>query len=98
MGNSLYKRKNHPLLPSSIRSIIVGKAGHGKTIVLMNLLLQPDWLDYDHLYVFSKSLHQPEYKILKKGFEEGLSKEEISSFFGEQKTTGFPQKLCNKFP
>ena len=82
--NSLSQHKNHPLLPGSIRSIIVGKSGDGKTNLLLNLLLKPGWLDYDHLYVFGKSLHQFQYKILKKSFEEGLSKEEITQFFDKQ--------------
>ena len=36
------KRFNHPLLPTSIRGIIVGKSGCGKTTLLLNLLLRPD--------------------------------------------------------
>ena len=62
------KRFNHPLLPRSIRGIIVGKSGCGKT----TLLLRSGWLDYDNLCVFGKSLFQPEYRILKKAFEENL--------------------------
>ena len=31
------KRFNHPLLPRSIRGIIVGKSGCGKTTLLLNL-------------------------------------------------------------
>ena len=61
-------RENNPLLPSNIRGLIIGKSNCGKTTLLLNLLLRPDWLDYGHLYVFGKSLHQKEYKILKAGF------------------------------
>ena len=68
------KRFNHPLLPRSIRGIIVGKSGCGKTTILLNLLLRPGWLDYDNLFVFGKSLFQPEYRILKTAFEENLPK------------------------
>ena len=64
------KRFNHPLLPRSIRGITVGKSGCGKTTLLLNLLLRPGWLAYDNLCVFGKSLFQPEYRILKKAFEE----------------------------
>ena len=75
------KRFNNPLLPRSIRGIIVGKSGCGKTTLLRNLLLRPGWLDYDNLFVFGKSLFQPEYRILKKAFEENLPKECILRLF-----------------
>ena len=77
-------RDNSPLLPTNIRGLIVGKSNCGKTTLLINLLLQPNWLDYNHLYVFGESLHQREYKILRKGFESGLSKEQISNIFKNQ--------------
>ena len=67
-NESITKRFNNPLLPRSIRGIIVGKSGCGKTT---------GWLYYDNLCVFGKSLFQPEYRILKKAFEENLPKEFI---------------------
>ena len=75
------KRFNNPLLPRSIRGIIVGKSGCGKTRLLLNLLLRPGWLDYVNLCVFGKSLFQPKYRILKKAFEENLPKECILRLF-----------------
>ena len=75
------KRFNNPLLPRSIRGLIVGKSQCGKTTLLLNLLLRPGWLDYDNLQVFGKSLFQPEYRILKKSFEEKLPKEAIIRLF-----------------
>ena len=77
-------RQNSPLFPQNIRGLIVGKSNCGKTTLLLNLLLEPDWLDYNHLFVYGKSLHQQEYRILKKGFEEGLSKRQISNVFIQQ--------------
>jgi ABC-type glutathione transport system ATPase component len=71
------KRFNNPLLPRSIRGLIVGKSGCGKTTLLLNLLLNPGWLDYDNLQVFGRSLFQPEYKILKKAFEENYRKKQL---------------------
>ena len=75
------RRFNNPLLPRSIRGIIVRKSGCGKTTLLLNLLIRPGWLDYDNLSVFGKSLFQPEYRILKKAFEENLPKEYILRLF-----------------
>ena len=75
------RRSNHLLLPKSIRGIIIGKSGCGKTTLLSNLLLGPGWLDYDNLCIFGKSLFQPEYPILKKAFKENLPKECILRLF-----------------
>jgi len=55
-NDSLNKRSNSLLLPKSIRGLIVGKSCCGKTILLLNLLLRPGWLDYNNLQVFGKSL------------------------------------------
>ena len=73
-NENLSKRFNNPLLPRSIRGLIVGKSGCGKTTLLLNLLLKPGWLDYDTLFVFGKSLFQPEYKILRTAFAERITK------------------------
>ena len=75
------KHNNHPLLPKSLRGLVVGKSGCGKTTLLLKLLLRPGWLDYSKLSVFGKSLFQPEYKILRKGFEEQIPKEMIMRVF-----------------
>ena len=64
--------------------MIIGKSGCGKTTLLINLLLRPSWLDYNNINIFSKSLFQPEYHILKKAFEEKLSKEVIIRLFENQ--------------
>ena len=40
-NETITKRFNNPLLPRSIRGIIVGKSGCGKTTLLLNLLLRP---------------------------------------------------------
>jgi len=81
LNESINKRHNSRLLPYSIRGLIVGKSGCGKTTLLLNLLLRPGWLDYGKLYVFGKSLFQPEYRILKKALEENLPKEAITWLF-----------------
>ena len=51
-NENIHKRFNNPLLPRSIRGLIIGKSGCGKTTLLLNLLLKPDWLDYNNLFVF----------------------------------------------
>ena len=80
-NDTLKHRHNSPLLPKSIRGLIIGKSGCGKTTLLLNLLLRPGWLDYNNLKVFGKSLFQPEYKIIKTAFEQKLPKEAIVELF-----------------
>ena len=48
-------RENNPLLPQSLRVQVIGKSGCGKTTVIFNLLLQPDWLEYNHLCIWKES-------------------------------------------
>jgi len=83
-NENITKRSNNPLLPRSIRGLIVGKSACGKTTLLLNLLLRPGWLDYNNLSIFGKSLFQPEYRILKKAFEEKLPKEAIVNLFNSR--------------
>ena len=82
--NSDAARQNNPLLPKDIRMLLVGKSNCGKTTVLFNFLLRAGWIDYTTLSVFGNSLHQPVYKVLKKGYESGLSKDQISNLFTNQ--------------
>ena len=78
--------KNHsPIFPRDIRALIVGKSGYGKTTLLMNLLLEPDMLDYDMLTVCGKSLHQPQYRTLDEAFSKGFSKNQVRTLFERQK-------------
>lgn len=80
--NNKFQQKNHFLLPSPCcRAIVVGQSGCGKTSLVLNMILKPKWLDYNNLMVFGKSLHQPEYKILKSGFENKFTKEDVLNFF-----------------
>ena len=65
--------------------------------MIFNLLLQPIWLDYNHLYVFGKSLHQQEYKVLRNGFEGGLSKQQISNVFNSQEVLDSPLIAIEKY-
>ena len=53
-------RENSPLIPPNLRGLVIGKSGCGKTTVIFNLLIQPCWLNCNHLCVFGQSLHQQE--------------------------------------
>ena len=80
------KRKNHALFPKFILGLIIGPSSCGKTNWVRHALIQPEeqWLDYNRLYIFGKSLHQIEYQIIKKAFELNLSKSDIHLLFKNQ--------------
>lgn len=59
-------RKHGPLLPKSIRGLIVGPSNCGKTNVMLSLLTHSKGLCFENVYIFSKSLYQPKYEYLKK--------------------------------
>ena len=68
---------HHEAFPENFRMLIVGQSGSGKTTLLMQLLLTPNLLNYDKLYVFARSLHQPEYQCVIEGFKNKLHKSDI---------------------
>lgn len=53
------------LLPDSLRGIICGSSGSGKTNVMLSLLFDHDGLKFENVYLYSKSLYQPKYELLK---------------------------------
>jgi hypothetical protein len=64
LKKSLPKRHGE-LLPRNIRSLVCGPSNCGKTCVLINLLLNPDALNYENVYLYSKTLFQEKYVKLK---------------------------------
>lgn len=62
--------KHGTLLPNTVRCIISGPSNCGKTNVVFNLLTQPNGLRFNNVYIFSKSLNQPKYKLLDRIFGE----------------------------
>lgn len=64
------KRYRHSkLLPDTVRGIICGPSNCGKTNILLNLIFQPNGLKFENIYLFTKSLHQEKYKMLKEVLE-----------------------------
>lgn len=69
--NALKGEKRHgPLLPDSIRALIIGPSGCGKTSAILSLVLSPRGLRLAHLMVYSKSLHQSKYRLLEEVFRD----------------------------
>lgn len=63
-GGALSPGRHGALLPSSVRSIVIGPSNSGKTNAVFNILFNPNGLNFENVYVFSKSLIQPKYEFL----------------------------------
>jgi Poxvirus A32 protein len=55
------RSKNGPLLPNSIRAVICGPSGVGKTNLIYCLLTDPNGVCFENVYIYSKSLYQAKY-------------------------------------
>jgi len=64
VDNTRIKKKHGSLLPTSIRSLICGTSGCGKTNLMLSLLYDPNGLKFRNVYIYSKSLYQPKYAFL----------------------------------
>lgn len=60
------KSRHGKLLPNSIRAVFCGPSNCGKTNALLSLIIHPNGLKFENIYVYSKSLNQPKYKFLEK--------------------------------
>ena len=58
------KVKGHgSMLPDSIRAVFCELSNCGKTNALLSLILHPNGLRFENIYLYSKSLQQPKYCI-----------------------------------
>lgn len=59
------RRKKHGnLLPNSVRAVFCGPSNCGKTNALLTLITHPNGLRFENVYIYSKSLKQPKYRLL----------------------------------
>jgi len=59
-------KRHGTLLPNSVRAIVCGPSNCGKTNAVLALLTHSNGLRFANLYVYSKSLNQPKYTLLKR--------------------------------
>lgn len=59
------KERHGPLLPNTVRAIFCGPSNCGKTNAILSLIMHPNGLKFENIYLYSKSLYQPKYKFLK---------------------------------
>jgi hypothetical protein len=61
--------KHHFLLPNSIRMVICGGSGCGKTNLIVNFLLNKGWLNYDQLFIYTNTQYQEKYNLVRNFFD-----------------------------
>lgn len=66
VGCGLQSESRHgPLLPSTVRGLLIGPSNCGKTNLMLSLLTHPLGLRFTNIYLYSKSLYQPKYEYLR---------------------------------
>jgi len=63
------EKRHGDLLPNTIRAIVCGPSNCGKTNAVLALITDPNGLRFENIYVYSKSLNQPKYVLLKRLLE-----------------------------
>lgn len=66
LTTKLYHKHSALLGKGCKRGLIVGRSGCGKTNIAISLLLHPNGLRFENVYLYSKSLNQPKYDYLRK--------------------------------
>lgn len=62
-----HARKRHgDLFNDDVRALIAGPSGAGKTNLAISLIVNPNGLCFENIYIYSKSLNQPMYMYLDK--------------------------------
>jgi len=64
-GEKTSPKRHGELLPNSVRALVCDPSNCGKTNAVLALLTHPNGLRFE-IYVYSKSLNQPKYALLKR--------------------------------
>jgi len=54
------------MFPNTIRALIVSPSGCGKTNLVFTLLVHENGIEFENVYIYSKTLEQPKYVMLEK--------------------------------
>ena len=84
VGDEDRKHVHSDRFPIDFRALLVGAIGCGKTCLLMRLLLEHNLLNYNKLYVFARTLYQPQYQTRRAGMENELPKQDIIQLLNSQ--------------
>ena len=71
MGREKKKKasKQHELIPSNLRALLVGPSYSGKTNLLINFIAIPKYMDYDIVVIFTSTANQKIYQRLREAFD-----------------------------
>jgi hypothetical protein len=94
-------RPHATIFPKNIFSVIAGCTGSGKTNLMIHLLRKAKILNYNHVYIYSSTLHQPAYQYLKQFytdlekfiFENEMQVVKIAQFFDADSEIMNPSEL-----
>ena len=89
------KKRHSEIFPSSIRMIIAGRSGCGKTNLMVNLLLSGD-LEYDDIIVYTTTPYQDLYQFLQEFYSKLKNKyktNDIIKFYSPEDTIMNPSEL-----
>lgn len=82
------------LIPNTVRSLVVGSSGCGKTNLIYFLLVDENGLRFENVYIYSKTLEQPKYKLLKQIIDD-IDGVNMFTFFENEKVIPPEQVLPN---
>jgi hypothetical protein len=85
------KSRHGVLFPNTVRSLILGSSGCGKTNLIYFLLVNENGLRFENVYIYSKTLEQPKYQLLKRIINE-IDGVNILTFF-ENAAVISPEKV-----
>jgi len=85
------QHRHGDLFPNTIRSLILGSSGCGKTNLIYFLLVDENGLRFENVYIYSKTLEQPKYKLLKRIID-GIDGVKLFTFFENDKVIT-PEKV-----
>ena len=69
VSSGLARTVHGPLFPDTVRGLVVGKSGCGKTNLIITLLHHKNGLKFENVYLISKSLYQIKYEKMRKAFK-----------------------------
>lgn len=67
---SSFVKHNALIGGDSKRGLILGSSGSGKTNAMVSLILEPNGLRFQNVYIYSKTLDQPKYVFLKQALSQ----------------------------